>query len=77
MKHYGKFLNDAGRGVLTYSDDIEILFLRKEKLLHELKKLDDIINKEEKDFLNFIQSDWTNEEIQEAQEKCKIYNKNN
>lgn len=77
MKHYGKFLNDAGRSVLTYSDDIEILFLRKEKLLHELKKLDDIINKEEKDFLNFIQSDWTNEEIQEAQEKCKIYNKNN
>lgn len=74
MKHYGNFLFFATRSVKNFSDDIEIFNLQKQTLLKQLKNLEERIKEEENNFLKFIESEWTTEEIQEAKERCDAYN---
>jgi hypothetical protein len=69
-KHYGHFLSCAGNPVKYQSQDIETLLIKKERLEKELRELEQLIEKKEKDFALYISEEWTDEEIQEAKEKA-------
>ena len=71
-KHYGHFLSWAGNPVKYQSQDIETLLIKKERLEKELRELEQLIEKKEKDFALYISEEWTDEEIQEAKEKAFI-----
>lgn len=71
-KHYGHFLSWAGNPVKYQSQDIETLLIKKERLEKEVRELEQLIKKKEKEFALYISEEWTDEEIQEAKEKaCK------
>lgn len=70
MNHYGKYLPFAGNPVKYQVADIEMLFMKKERLEKELRELDALISKKEKEFSEFIPDDWTSEEILQAKEKA-------
>ena len=53
-KHYGHFLSWAGNPVKYQSQDIETLLIKKERLEKELRELEQLIEKKEKDFSLYI-----------------------
>lgn len=71
MKHYGKFLSWAGNPVKYLSNDLELMYMRKERLEKELSDIILIIEGKEKEFLKVVQNDWTAEEIEEAKLKAQ------
>lgn len=71
MKHYGKFLAYAGNPIKYKSDDIERLYMRKERLENELKQITYQIKEEERDFEKLIKDDWDSEEIEQAKIKAQ------
>lgn len=73
MKHYGRYLPDAG-ALKNQVNDIEILYIRKASLEQQLIDLEVKIESEENDFSAYIEKEWTPEEIQEAKEKAIPFN---
>lgn len=52
-------------------NDIEILYLRKDRLERELTALNIQLEREESDFKLYISKDWTADEIEAAKERAE------
>lgn len=74
MKHYGRYLFDAGRSVEYRSKDIEKRMGEKAELQRRMEALDKEISEMEDEFLDFIGDEWSAEEIKDAQQKAYEYN---
>lgn len=76
MKHYGEYLTFKGRAVEWASDDIAKKMREKDRLEKQLETLKSEIVKMEMEFADLIREDWTQEEIQTAQQRAYEYNNN-
>lgn len=74
MKHYGEFLPFVGRSVEAKARDIATLQMRKERLEKELNNLRSEIKSLERDFMDYIKDDWTEDEIRISKDKASRYN---
>lgn len=74
MKHYGECLPFVGRSVEEKARDIARLQMRKERLEKELKNLRSEIKALERDFIDYIKDDWTEDEIISSKDKANRYN---
>ena len=73
-KHYGHHLFDKNRGVVMFSNDLLVQQSRVQKaykdLLYELNKLGEL----EAKLSDYIRDEWSEDEIKEAKERCKVDN---
>ena len=71
-KHYGHHLFDKNRGVVMFSNDLVVQQTRVQKafrdLLYELERLEEFEDK----LSEYIHGEWSEEEINEAKERCKV-----
>lgn len=70
INHFGKFLNWAGSPIKMLSEDIEMLWYKKQRLENELFNLRKTIQMKENEFIEIVNLDWNENEIKEAKLKA-------
>lgn len=69
MKHWGRFLKEAGKPVEYFVERIEMKEEAISRLQRDLLSLQQNVTDLEREFFEFVQKDWSEDEIKEAKKR--------
>ncbi|WP_028523190.1 hypothetical protein [Runella limosa] len=73
-KHWLRFLPEAGRIIQGRAHEIEIKYLKLDRLKKELEEFEREILSLEDDYFEWVHNDWSSEEIEQAKNKAEQQN---
>lgn len=73
-KHWLRLLPEAGRITEKRAHEMECKYIRLERLKEELEAFAREIQELETEYNDWVKSEWTNEEIEQAKQKANTLN---